>query len=292
MSAGDVYDVLNFAIANNYLQYESARVDSALSGRAAQKWDRQLKYLSEAVGGDMQVACEMQRRLLESHVLQIGVGGVGGYMALTLAMVGVGKMTLVDHDLIELSNTSRQVLYTEAEVGTAKVDIAKAEILRRNPSMVVNAVECLIDSEEKMQEVIRETQTKLGHISLVILNADTPRGRICHWVDGAAGKSRVPSMYVYPHGGTKVTVGPLVIPGRTKSYAEMIPESAGDFWDPEVAEINARFEANIMDPYNGLAAKMGAVEALKFLTGITPPFVLEKTITVDTQDWTLDSHDL
>ena len=76
-------------------------------------------------------------QLQKAHVAVFGVGGVGGYVVEALARSGVGKLTLVDHDTISLTNINRQILATHSSVGKLKVEVAKARILDINPECSV-----------------------------------------------------------------------------------------------------------------------------------------------------------
>ena len=73
-----------------------------------------------------------QEQLLNSHALVLGAGGLGSAAALYLAASGVGRITLVDHDLVDLTNLQRQIAHTTANVGQPKVASAK-ETLRELP---------------------------------------------------------------------------------------------------------------------------------------------------------------
>ena len=74
-----------------------------------------------------------QRRLLESAVLLVGAGGIGAPAALYLAAAGVGRIGLVDDDVVTRSNLQRQILYEEGDIGRAKVAVAAARLARLNP---------------------------------------------------------------------------------------------------------------------------------------------------------------
>jgi molybdopterin/thiamine biosynthesis adenylyltransferase len=76
---------------------------------------------------------EGQKKLKAARVLIIGLGGLGSTVALYLATTGVGKLGLVDHDKVELSNLHRQVLYTEQQTGKLKVNCAKEILTQHNP---------------------------------------------------------------------------------------------------------------------------------------------------------------
>lgn len=76
---------------------------------------------------------EAMEKLYNAHVAVFGVGGVGGYVVEALARCGVGKLTIVDDDVVCRSNLNRQIIATEPAVGRAKVDVAKERILQINP---------------------------------------------------------------------------------------------------------------------------------------------------------------
>jgi len=76
-----------------------------------------------------------QSMLLSSHVLLIGAGGIGCPAIQYLAAAGVGTISVVDDDVVSLSNLQRQILYTENDIGTAKVDAAGATVARLNPDV-------------------------------------------------------------------------------------------------------------------------------------------------------------
>ena len=75
-----------------------------------------------------------QRALLESHVLIIGLGGIGCAVAQQLTAMGVGTLTLVDGDVVSESNLSRQILYTAADIGEKKVRAAIRSLEQLRPT--------------------------------------------------------------------------------------------------------------------------------------------------------------
>jgi adenylyltransferase/sulfurtransferase len=77
-----------------------------------------------------------QGALLQSHVLLIGAGGIGCPAIQYLAAAGVGRITVVDDDVVSLSNLQRQVLYAEAQIGLPKVEAVAAAVKRLNPDVV------------------------------------------------------------------------------------------------------------------------------------------------------------
>lgn len=87
-----------------------------------------------------------QSKLLSSHVLLIGAGGIGCPAIQYLAAAGIGTISVVDDDVVSLSNLQRQILYTESDIGTAKVDVAGAAVARLNPDVTFRGLKQRIDS--------------------------------------------------------------------------------------------------------------------------------------------------
>lgn len=88
------------------------------------RYDRQIKL--DGVGA------EGQQKLQNASVLIVGVGGLGCPAAMYLAGAGVGKIGLMDHDKVDITNLHRQVLYTEQDLGKLKAEAAKASLQQRN----------------------------------------------------------------------------------------------------------------------------------------------------------------
>jgi molybdopterin/thiamine biosynthesis adenylyltransferase len=83
---------------------------------------------------------EGQSQLLNSHALVLGAGGLGSAVALYLAASGVGTITLVDHDTVDLTNLQRQIAHTTERIGQPKVESARTAMLALNPGCQVNTV--------------------------------------------------------------------------------------------------------------------------------------------------------
>ena len=86
------------------------------------------------------IGIEGQERLLAAHALVIGAGGLGSPAAFYLASAGVGHITLVDHDTVDLTNLQRQILHTTERVGQPKVESGRRMLAGINPEVEVTAL--------------------------------------------------------------------------------------------------------------------------------------------------------
>lgn len=87
-----------------------------------------------------EIGVEGQEKLLRSHALVIGAGGLGSPAALFLAASGVGTLTLCDHDTVDLTNLQRQIAHRTASIGQLKVESARQTVAEINPEVIVHCV--------------------------------------------------------------------------------------------------------------------------------------------------------
>ncbi|MFC6322358.1 HesA/MoeB/ThiF family protein [Companilactobacillus baiquanensis] len=98
----------------------------------ANRYDRQLKI--------KQIGTVGQEKFEDSHVLVIGVGGLGSFVSSELVKAGIGEITLVDFDDVELTNLHRQNLYIEKDVGTNKLEAMRNHLQQANSNVKINII--------------------------------------------------------------------------------------------------------------------------------------------------------
>ncbi|MBV9471112.1 MAG: ThiF family adenylyltransferase, partial [Abitibacteriaceae bacterium] len=96
-----------------------------------------------------------QEKLNAAKILMVGAGGLGSPSALYLAASGIGEMTIIDPDVVDLSNLQRQILHDTSSVGVPKVESAKKRIHEVNPNVKVNAIQDQL-SNENVRQLVRE----------------------------------------------------------------------------------------------------------------------------------------
>lgn len=114
--------------------------------------DNQLLRYSRHILLD-EIGIEGQQSLLQSHALVIGAGGLGSPVALYLASAGVGKITLVDNDTVDLTNLQRQILHDTHSVGTPKAESGRLAVARINPEVELVALQERVAGERLEQLV-------------------------------------------------------------------------------------------------------------------------------------------
>lgn len=120
--------------------------------------DEQLLRYSRHILLD-EIGIEGQQRISASHALVIGAGGLGSPVALYLGSAGVGQITIIDHDTVDLTNLQRQIAHTLARVGQPKALSAQAAIASINPDvrvtpLITRADAALLDSRVAQADVV------------------------------------------------------------------------------------------------------------------------------------------
>ena len=113
-------------------------------------------------------------KLSKSHIIIFGAGGVGGYVFEALARSGVGKIDIVDSDVVNASNINRQIIAIESTLGIKKVEAAKKRALEINPDIKINAVDMFFMPDNaaeidfsKYDYVIDAIDTVTGKIAII-----------------------------------------------------------------------------------------------------------------------------
>jgi molybdopterin/thiamine biosynthesis adenylyltransferase len=187
----------------------------------------------------------------EASVLVIGAGALGAPVALYLAGAGVGRIGILDDDVVELSNLHRQLLHFTPDVGVAKAESAAAKLRYLNPDIVVEPYHVHAGADNAAALV--EGQ------DLVVDCSDSFATR--YVVNAACCAARVPLVEAGVLGMSGLVMS--IKPGRTACYRCAFPVEPHDA--PRCAD------AGVLGPAAGVIGSLQALEALKLLTGVAPP---------------------
>jgi molybdopterin-synthase adenylyltransferase len=243
---------------------EDAADDDLIPEPVMRRFDRQLRYFSDITTGPTPSQC--QARLEEARVVVLGVGGLGGCSALSLAGCGVGEMLLIDGDRVEESNLNRQILYTEADIGRPKVDAAADRLGAFNSEIRLPKIPQAMEGEAQIAEVI-------AGYDLVIDAADWPIHEIEEWVNGACFTAGLPFITM-SHFPPVARVGPLFVPGQTGCFACQLAGHRRSY--PRLDMVIEQRRANrsrvaTMGPACGLIGGQVALDVMHYLTGLIAP---------------------
>lgn len=198
-----------------------------------------------------EIGIEGQGRLLAAHALVIGAGGLGSPVALYLGTAGVGRITLVDHDTVDLTNLQRQIAHTLARVGQPKVESARAGMMAINPTLDIRTVARRADAAW--------LDTAVAAADVVLDCSDNFATR--HQVNAACVK----------HGRPLVSGAAIGFDGQISVYDTRQPETPcyACLFPPDAAFEETRCATmGVFAPLVGIIGSMQAAEALKLLAGV------------------------
>jgi len=246
---------------------EDAADDDLVPDRVMERFDRQIRYFGDITDGP--TPSQAQARLGEARIVVLGVGGLGGWSALSLACCGVGEMLLIDGDRVEESNLNRQVLYTEADIGRPKVDVAAERLGAFNSAMRLETVPERVESEADVAAAIEGCD-------VVIDAADWPAHEIEQWCNEACFAAEVPYITM-SHFPPIARVGPFYVPGVTGCFACQVAayRRAYPLFDVAIEQRRAKASpAATLGPACGLIGGQVGLDIMHFLTGLAEPSTL------------------
>ncbi len=201
-----------------------------------QRYQRQLLIEDFGVEG--------QRRLNKARVIIAGAGGLGGVVATYLTVAGVGKIRLIDHDLVETTNLNRQILYGDKDIGKKKVDVASSKLKSLNKEVEIEGV-CQKITKENVFNLVND-------FDLIVDAMDNFPTRFI--LNEVVIQKKIPLF----HGAVRGFEGraTTIVPGKTvclKCLYSRVPE-------PSVSPVIGVAPAVI--------GSLQATEVIKYLTGI------------------------
>jgi molybdopterin-synthase adenylyltransferase len=215
--------------------------------------DQLLRYSRHILLNELGV--EGQDKILSSHALVIGAGGLGSPVALYLGTAGVGQITIVDNDVVDLTNLQRQIAHNMARSGMNKAQSASKSIADINPEVRVNCI------TERADEALLDRLVTQADVVIDCCDNFATR----HAVNAACVKHRralVSGAAIRFDG--QISVFDLREPSATRKspcYACMFPP------ETKVEEVRCA-TMGVFAPLVGIIGSMQAAEALKILSGV------------------------
>ena len=190
-----------------------------------------------------------QEKLLATNVLIIGLGGLGAPVSMYLAAAGIGHLTLLDFDTVELSNLQRQIIYSTTDIGRTKVDSAHDNLLRLNPDIRITRLNKKLNADELHEQV--------EQADVVIEGSDNFETRFA--VNAACVKTRTPL----------VSGAAIRMEGQVSVY---LNDGNGPCYRclyKDEGELDASCSHNgVLAPVVGIIGSIQATEAIKVITEV------------------------
>lgn len=192
---------------------------------------------------------EGQQSLLDAHVLIMGLGGLGSPVAMYLAAAGVGTLSLVDFDQVELSNLQRQIIHHTNSLGKSKVSSAAGTIQRLNPEVNVHCIEQQLDQSQ--------LEKQLTDVDLLVDATDNFNTRFM--INRACYATSTPL----------VSGAAIRMEGQVTVFDFRQPDAPcyRCLYDEAGEEDTSCSENGVMSPMVGMIGSIQAMEAIKCLSG-------------------------
>ncbi|WP_017471376.1 ThiF family adenylyltransferase [Amphibacillus jilinensis] len=250
-----------------------------------QRYMANVNYFSRYIGTDGN-RFDIQRKMSETTILLLGLGGGGSNILTLLSGLGPKKIIIVDYDKVEESNLGRQLLYKESDIGSPKCQAAARAISQMNAQLEIEAHNVMIKSAE---DVLRFTDG----VDLVICAIDEPPFVAQRIVNQAIIKANVPCVF----GASQVSRGRVftVIPGKTGCFDCLnLHYSLNDpqFIEQFVAFRNINFDPPTIAYAPAIYQLTAAIvdEAVRLITGYAPPRSLSTQYEVNFEDGSSFTH--
>lgn len=267
------------ALLDSYGLLEDGRRAGMLLGPERERYFSNLAFF-ESFATLHQGREDFQLRLRAVHVLVLGTGGLNSHTIPHLCGLGVGRLTLLDRDVVEPRNFARQFLYRQRDLGTRKVAAAGKWVRDFDPTIEVQTLDQTVQGAQQLSDLVRRTDP-----DVVMSGIDSPRG-IDDWVNDACVTHGVP----YVRGGMWVTHGQVrsVDPGASAcracvASAQADPSEPGEAAERAAIDLFARKPRvnRGIGPVAGLLGALCAFEVLRYLTRFEPPVYAGRPLTVD-----------
>ena len=211
--------------------------------------DQLLRYSRHILLDELGI--EGQQRLLAAHALVIGAGGLGSPVALYLATAGVGSLTIVDDDTVDLTNLQRQIVHSVERIGRPKADSAAQTLRAINPEVRVHALRERADAQRLLALV--------AQADVVVDCSDTFATR--HAVNAAC----------VVHAKPLVAGAAIGFDGQVSVYDTRTPAQPcyACLFPPDAVFEEVRCATmGVFAPLVGIIGSMQAAEALKLIAGV------------------------
>jgi molybdopterin-synthase adenylyltransferase len=261
MTTEEAAEALQGIIDAGFVEDAAGAPPPSLSPAELERYDRAFNYFAWIDLTPRTSRYDLQARLKSATAVVLGLGGTGSAVASSLVAAGIGALHCVDFDRIEPGNLTRQLLYTEDDIGAGKVTVAVDRLRRMNSFARITGEETRVESVAGMAELMTGRD-------LFVLCADQPLEAIRDWANRAALQTGTPWM-IAQYAGPMAVIG-LFVPGRTGCQACLlgVNDWLRDEYGKKPEELFPFTGHSVIAPAANLTGHIAALEAVYHLTGL------------------------
>jgi molybdopterin/thiamine biosynthesis adenylyltransferase len=281
------FDAALVDLDDSRLLHDGDAFREGLTDEMCERWSRNLGFF-ETYASMAQSKYSFQRRIRDTKVALLGVGGVGSHVLMDLVAIGFTDIRIVDFDTVDLSNLNRQVLYGDKYLGQVKVDLAKQWVERFNGEVELDTINKKLMSADDVYAAVHDRD-------IVVAAVDRPKTRALPWLN--EGCVRAGAALITGGVDTQRALHHTVVPGVSgclecfQSAVHATDEIAREMYRMlrEQEDAGLKFGEDTA-AFNGLVALQTAFiigEVSRLATGITPPLSVGRLMQVTFQTPTL-----
>jgi adenylyltransferase/sulfurtransferase len=199
-----------------------------------------------------EIGREGQKKLKESAVFIVGAGGLGSAVSVYLAASGIGKLTVIDNDEVDLSNLQRQVMYSHDDIGKSKATVTGEKLSKQNPFIEVGVINDRLTNENAAGYLA-------GH-DIAVIATDNSAAR--YLVNDTCVKLGIP----FVHGSVSGFEGQIAVFNHNNgpTYRDLFPE-------PPEQDFQQPADKGVLAALPGVIGCMQAAEVVKIVAGVGEP---------------------
>ncbi len=267
-------DTETFKAISNYIFSKHWLIEESIYNKEERYSRQKLFYNIYSNNPDI-----IHQKLSQKHIAIIGCGGIGNIISVNLATSGIKELTLIDQDLIEESNLSRQIMFRENDVNSNKAEALKNSLLERNSKVKINTHPYNIKSVSELNI--------LKNVDFIVISGDSKN--LVYDVNKYSYKNNIPFINV----GYIMDIavwGPIFVPSQTPCFACFSEQNISKYntHDKNLAQmiinVNSRSQAPSIGPINMLAGAYASLDIIKYLGGIDTPECMNHRIGIWTNN--------
>lgn len=249
--------------------------------------DRRDRFLGESAlnpkAGWPTSSAHMRAQLTNATVCIIGAGGLGSWIARSLAGLGVGELVLVDPDVVEEANLSHQVVFTREDIGRPKVVALQERLTSLFPDIAIRTEQCFLRSSQEIAEIVRDAD-------FVCTAANTPTANeVARLVSRACLPLGIAHNVGAGYSHDLGTVGLTVVPGQTACWECLQSGLADPVFDAKRVLKPAGSPVGMVPMVAGILANLVAWDVFRVLVG-APAVLANAVIELSLSTLGLDSR--